>query len=121
MKKVGIAIIILLIFTGCGTKSNKIKEENKQGIIGTWITKYELSVFGETTETYIFKKDNKCVRILNAGNDITNNCTYELNEDKTKIRIIWDDKIDKESYSKYVEIDDNKILIGEHTFERKVK
>ena len=109
----------MLLITGCGAKEKQKAKEEQEKILGTWEAKYELSVFGEVSETYTFKEEGKCVRVLNAGNDIADNCTYEFNEDKTEIRILWEDKLDQESYSKYIEIDDNTIMIGEHKYEKK--
>ena len=116
MKKLLFSLVVVMLLTGCNSKKEETK---KQGIIGSWTTKYELSVIGEVSESYVFKEKGKCVRILNAGSDIVDECTYEIKDNE--IRIIWDNKIDKESFSKYVEITDNKILIGEHTFEREEK
>lgn len=104
---------IILIISGCGKKEKKPEEK----IIGTWETKYELSVFGEVTEGYSFKEKGQCVRMLNAGTDIVEKCTYEITEEG--IRIIWEDKMDKETYSKYIEIDEDTIMIGEHKYTRK--
>lgn len=109
-KKMMIVGGMMLLLTGCG-------KEKKNTIIGTWETKYEMNVFGEVTETYTFKEGNECVRILNAGSDIIEECTYEI-KDK-EIRIIWENKIDKESYSKYIEIDENTIAIAENKYTRK--
>ena len=113
MKKI-LVFIILILMVGCGKVE---KEEDK--LIGTWETKYNLSVFGEVTESYVFKENKECVRMLNTGSDIVNKCTYEFNEEKDEIRIIWDNKLDKERYDRYIEIDDNNIMIAEHKFTRK--
>ena len=115
MKK--ITIVLLLILTvGCGKVKEKTIEEK---IIGTWETKYTLSAFGEITESYIFKEKGKCIRMLYTGTDIVNECTYELNEEKDKIRIIWENKLNKENYDKLLEIDENNIMIAEHKYTRK--
>ena len=100
------------------SKEEKELKKQEEKLLGTWETKYELGAFGEVSEKYIFKENKECIRIINTGNDITNNCTYEFNEDRSKIRIIWEDKIDKESYSKYEEVDDKTIIISEHTYKK---
>ena len=110
MKKKAIIVGgMALLLTGCGKEKNEL--------LGTWETKYEMSVFGEVTESYTFKEENKCIRIFNAGSDIIEECTYEVKEGK--IRIIWENKIDKESYSKYIQIDENTIAIAENQYKRK--
>ena len=113
MKKI---LIILMIFItiGCG----KVKKEPDK-IIGTWETKYELSVYKEVIEKYTFKENNECVRTLNTGSEIVNKCTYELDKEKDRIRIIWSNKLDKERYDRYIEIDDDNIMIGNHKYIRK--
>ncbi len=116
MKKVIAMLIGILLLTGCGIKEKTEEEQKQENIIGTWKTTYKLSVIGEVSEKYTFKEKEKCVRVLNAGTDIVDECTYEITEEG--IRIIWKNKIDKESYSKYVEIDNDTILIGEHTYQR---
>ena len=93
MKKV-IVILSLLLFTGCMSKEEKELKKQEEKLLGTWETKYELGAFGEVSEKYIFKKNNEC------------------------IRIIWEDKIDKESYSKYEEVDDKTIIISEHIYKK---
>ena len=113
-KKKIMTVASMLLLTGCASKLS-----TKQKLIGTWESKYELSVFGEVTETYSFKEDGKCVRVLNAGNDMADNCTYEFNKEENEIRIVWDNKIDKESFSEYIEVDKNTIMIGEHKFIKK--
>ena len=115
MKKIMI-FLMLLIMVGCKTKT---KEEEKDKIIGSWETKYSLSVFGEVTESYVFKENHECIRMLNTGSDIVNKCTYEFDEEKENIRIIWENKLDKERYDRYIEIDDNNIMIAEHKYTRK--
>lgn len=113
-KKIILLTVMTVLLTGGCKAKEKTKEEK---ILGTWETQYELSVFGQITEGYSFKEDGKCVRMLNTGTDIANNCTYEMKEDE--IRIIWDDKLDKETYSRYLEIDEDTIMIGEHKYIRK--
>ena len=115
MKKLIVIMICLVVLTGCG-KTETEEEKKQENIIGKWITKYELSVFGEVTEEYVFKENNECVRMLNTGSDIVEECTYEITDEG--IRIIWESKIDKESFSKYVEIDENTIYIAEHKYTR---
>ena len=117
MKKLLIMLVPIFLLTGCGTKTEEQKKEDN--LIGTWTTSYELGAFGEISEKYTFKKDGQCVRTLNAGSDIVDECTYEINE--SGIRIIWENKIDKENFSKYVEVDDNTIVIGEHTYKKEAK
>jgi len=110
MKKKAIIVGgMLLVITGCGKAKNEL--------LGTWETKYEMNVFGEVKESYTFKEDNECVRIFNAGSDIIEECTYEV-KDK-EIKIVWDSKIDKKSYNKYVKIDENTIAIGNNKYTRK--
>ena len=111
MKKILLAILCTIIVTGCGSKE-------KDAILGTWKTSYELGELGSITEVYEFKEDGKCVRILNAGSDIVDECTYEYNEDKTKIKIVWEDKLDKESYSSYSANSDSEIVIAGRVFVR---
>lgn len=93
MKKILLIVLLCVVVTGCG--------KEKDAIVGTWKTSYELGDIGTITETYEFKENGICTRNLNAGSDIIDECTYEFNEDKTQIRIIWDNKLDKESYSTY--------------------
>ena len=119
MKKIIPIIVLILVVVGCGNKKEQESKKQQEKIIGTWETKYELLSFGEVTESYVFKEKGECVRILNTGSDIVDKCTYELNEEKDGIRIIWENKMDKERYSRYVEIDDNDIMIDEHKYTRK--
>ena len=116
MKKYLFMVLSLLLLTGCGLKKKTDMEVKKENIIGKWTTSYQLGSLGQIKESYTFKKDGKCVRTLNAGSDIVDECTYEITDQG--IRIVWESKIDKESYSKYVEIDENSILIGEHTYQK---
>ena len=49
MKKKAIIVGgMALLLTGCGKEKNEL--------LGTWETKYEMSVFGEVTESYTFKE-----------------------------------------------------------------
>ncbi len=120
MKKIYIiALLGFFLLTGC--KSNEEKEEIKkqQNIIGKWNTTYEIGAIGKVKESYLFKKNGKCIRILNAGNDIIDECTYDLKDNQ--IKIIWNNKLDKKSYSKYVEIDEKQIQIGDHIYKKEGK
>lgn len=110
MKKYLIFVLTILCLTGCGKK--------KDALLGTWEASYELGAFGVVTETYEFKEDGKCVKTLNAGTIVTNECTYEFNSNKTEIRIIWNDKSDKESYSNYL-LNDDKLTIGTREYSKK--
>ena len=117
MKKVlPIMILVLILTAGCG-KTEEQKKKDK--LLGTWETKYTLAVFGEVTESYVFEKEGKCVRTVTTDQDIKNDCTYEFDSNNEKIRILWDNKLDKENYSKYEMIDDNTIKIGENTYTKK--
>ena len=109
MKKL-LLVVGLLFLTGCG---------NKDSILGTWSVSYVMPVFGNVTETYEFKEDGVCVRTLNTGNDIAEDCTYEFNEDKTKIRIVWNSKLDKEDFYDYSKNNDTEIKIGTRIFTKK--
>ena len=109
MKKIIPLIIVLFILTGC-KKTNSI--------IGEWETKYDISVFGEVTDKYIFKENNECEKIVNAGTEIKLDCTYEFNDDKTKIKISWDGKLYDE-YVSYEMTDKDTIKIGEYTYVKK--
>ena len=120
MKKI-IILVCLILMTGCSKAEEKEIKKEKENIIGSWVTTYDLGAFKGVSEKYIFKENNECVRILNTGSEITDSCTYEFNEDKSKIRIIWENKIDKESFSKYVEVDEKTIMISEHTYKREVQ
>ena len=111
MKKILLLSVMgLIVLTGCGSK----KEEKKEIIIGSWKTSYELGAFGEVTERYIFKEKGECIRELITTSDIVNKCTYEIKEDE--IRIIWEDKLDQESYTKYIAMDDKTIMIGNYKY-----
>lgn len=111
MKKVLLATLLcVMVATGCG--------KEKDAILGTWKTSYELGALGTVTETYEFKEGSVCTRTLNAGSDIVDECTYEYNEDKTKIRIVWDNKLDKESYSSYSMNGENEVTIAGRVFAR---
>ena len=113
MKKVIlVALLCLMVTTGCG------KDEEKDAILGTWKTSYELGALGTVTEAYEFKEDGVCTRTLNAGSDIIDECTYEYSEDKTKIKIVWDDKLDKEAYSTYSMDSNSQITIAGRVFIR---
>lgn len=118
MKKV-LIVMLLLLTAGCGKNSKSESKKLQDKLLGTWETKYELSVFGEVTESYVFKENGECVRMLNTGSDIANKCTYEFDESRDNIKIVWEDKLDKERYDKFIEIDDNNIMIAEHKFTRK--
>lgn len=107
MKKILVLFLDIVLLTGCGKKDN---------FLGTWSASYELLSFGNITEKYEFKENGVCTRTLNAGTDIVEECTYEWNEDKTKIRILWDSKLNKDDYSTYSKISDNEIKIGEIVF-----
>lgn len=111
MKK-NIATVILCVITLIPIGTTCKSEEKK--IIGTWKTSYELKPFGIVEERYIFKKNGKCERILKMENELTNNCTYKIKEDK--IRIIWNNKLDKKSYTKYSKINEKTIMIGTYKF-----
>lgn len=109
MKKIYI-LGILFLLSGC------IK--SKQGVlIGTFETTYELGAFGKVIERYQFKEDGRCIRTLKAGNDITRTCTYEIKKDK--IKIVWNDKLDKEHFDTYKKIDKNTVMIGNYKYKRK--
>lgn len=112
MKKVLLAALLCtLVVTGCG-------EKEKDALLGNWKTSYELGDLGTITESYEFKEKGVCTRTLNAGSDIVDECTYEFNEDKTQIRIVWDDKLDKESYSSYSMNGENEVTIAGRVFAR---
>ena len=115
MKKLMI-LLSLVLLTGCASKEEKELKKQEKKLLGTWETKYELGAFGEVSEKYTFKKENKCIRTINTGTDITDDCTYEFNEDRTQIRILWDNKLDKDGYSKFEVVDDNNIMISEHKY-----
>lgn len=108
MKKLGLCLFGIMLVTGCGTK--------KDTFFSSWTTSYEIPAFGIITEQYDFKEDGTCVRILKTSSDIVENCTYEWNEDKTKIRIVWDSKLDKDAFYNYSKTSDNEIVIGARTF-----
>ena len=110
MKKILIILLTVMCLTGCGKK--------KDELLGTWETNYELGAFGVVTETYEFKEEGKCIKTLDAGTIVTNDCTYEFNEDKSEIRVVWEDKTDKESYSNF-SLDKDTLVIGSRTYQRK--
>ncbi len=112
MKRLLISLLLVLVITGC----SKTKKEE---VLGTWQTTYEMNVLGTITETYTFKENGICVKELKTKTDIVNDCTYEFNKEKNQIRIIWDNKLDKESFSKFEIINENSIMIGEHKYEKK--
>ena len=117
MKKtslVVLSLVALVLITGCG-KSKEEQERDK--VIGKWTAKFEMAGLSGT-ETYSFKKDGKCVRIVNTGSDISNDCTYEFNANNSEIKIIWTDKIDKKSFSKFTQVDDKTIIIGTRQYSK---
>ena len=109
MKKI-IIILSLLLLIGCSKKDN---------ILGTWETNYDVSGIGNVTEKYTFKENNKCIRTIITTTNINTDCTYTFNKDKNKIKIDWEDKLYKDEFSDYEEIDKNNIKIGNYTYERK--
>lgn len=110
MKKILVLVLGIVLLTGCGKKDS---------FLGTWTTSYELPSFGNVTETYEFKENGVCIRTLNVGNDIVEDCTYEWNEGKTEIRIVWDSKLNKEDFSTYSQNGATEIKIGGRTFTKK--
>ena len=109
MKRI-IIVICLLLLSGCS---------KKELIIGSWETSYEINGIGKIKEIYNFEKNNKCIRTIIIDSEINTDCTYEFNQDKTQIKILWDDKLYKDDYSNYEEINKNKIKIGNYTYTRK--
>jgi len=112
MKKRLIIILTILCLTGCGEK----KEIDP--LLGTWETSYELGAFGVVSESYEFKENGECIQSLNAGSTITTECTYQLNDEKTEIKIVWKDKNDKDSYVDY-SLNNDELKIGTRTYTRK--
>ena len=107
MKKVLVLVLGVVLLTGC---------EKKDNFLGTWTASYELPAFGTVTEKYEFKENGVCTRTLNTGSDISEECTYEFNQDKTEIRILWNSKLNKEDFSTYSELSETQIKIGERVF-----
>ena len=112
MKKNIIFLLAVLCLTGCG-KKNEVDP-----LLGTWETSYELGAFGIVSESYEFKENGECVQLLNAGSIITTECTYQLNDEKTKIKIVWEGKNNKDSYVDY-SLNNNELKIGTRTYTRK--
>ena len=108
MKKI-IVILGLILLTGCSKKDT---------LIGTWKTNYNVSGIGSVVEKYSFENKGKCKRIIITTTQITNNCTYEFNKNKTKIKIDWSDKLYKNEFNDYKEINKDKIQIGLNTYTR---
>lgn len=109
MKKTALVLLFLLLLTGCG---------KKDAIIGKWQTNYQIKGIGNITESYEFKEKGKCIRTLKTPSIINTDCTYEFNKDKTKIKITWKDKLYKDNYDEYKEVNANSIKIGTHTFSK---
>ena len=109
MKKI-IVILTLILLTGCS---------KKDVILGTWKTSYDVGGIGNVIEKYTFEKDNKCIRTIKTTTEINTDCTYTFNNDKTQIKIDWEDKLYKDEFSDYEEIDKNNIKIGNYTYTRK--
>ena len=110
MKK-WIALFALLLLTGCGSTK-------KDTFLGTWKTSYTVAGVGEVTESYTFKEENKCVRTITTTVDMNTDCTYEFNEDKTQIKIDWEDKIGEAKFETYEKVDDDTIKIGANVYKR---
>ena len=104
-----IVVLGLILLTGCS---------NKNIILGTFKTNYEISSIGNVVEKYEFKEKGKCVRTIITTTEINTDCTYEFNKNKSKIKINWEDKIYKDEFSDYEEIDKNNIKIGNYTYIR---
>lgn len=105
MKK-GILIVMILILTGC----------SKNALIGTWKTEYEIKGIGKIEEKYTFKDKGKCVRSIVTTTTINTDCTYKFNKNNTKIQINWENKLYKDNYDEYKEIDKKNIKIGSYTY-----
>ena len=110
MKKYVIFLLSILCLTGCG-------KEKVDPLLGTWETSYELGAFGTVVETYEFKENGLCVKTLNTGSDIIEDCTYEFNEDKTQIKIVWDSKQNKDEYTNY-SLNNDILLIGAREYKK---
>nr|MBP3258901.1 hypothetical protein [Bacilli bacterium] len=111
MKKLIPLIILLFIVTGC-------KNTKKDSIIGEWETNYEVSVLGSIVDKYNFKENNECEKTITYDSDVKVTCTYEFNDDKTQIKISWDDKMFDE-FVTFERIDKTHIKIGEYVYEKK--
>lgn len=112
MKKYLFIILTIICLTGCG------KKEEVNSLLGNWETSYELGAFGNVTESYEFKENGECIQSLNAGSTIITECTYQLNNEKNKIKIVWEDKKDKDSYTDY-SLNDNELIIGTRKYIKK--
>lgn len=111
MKKYVVILLSIICLTGCGKKK-------VDPLLGIWETNYELGSFGIITEKYEFKENGLCTKTLDMGSTIVENCTYEFNEDKTQIKMVWDSKQNKNEYINF-SLNDNILIIGTREYQKK--
>lgn len=106
MKKKIICLLGIIILTSC---------KSKDPLYNKWEALYDIGTL-QISETYEFMEDGKCLKTVNNINTL---CTYEFNDDKTKIRIIWDGKLDYDVYSSFEMKNNNEIIIDERVYKKR--